>query len=117
MNIVPTFPRPQLELLHKQRTGFFGEDCTPTEEFRKKLSGHSGEHEIIPCLPIGEVGFNLLVGMAFGIEHKIVDGDVIGSTCMHATSQMEQACKEGGWQTIQSSSWLGVKRGKSRDLS
>ena len=38
MNIVPTFPRPQLELLHKQRTGFFGEDCTPTEEFKKKYS-------------------------------------------------------------------------------
>lgn len=48
--------------------GSLGENRTSNEEFDRKVSNHSSSgHDVNLCLPIGGIGFNPPVSMAFGL--------------------------------------------------
>ena len=61
-------PRFRLNLFHEWCIGSLGENRTPNGEFDRRISNHSSSvHDVNFCLPIGGVGFNPPVGMAFGL--------------------------------------------------
>ena len=62
-NLEDTVPRRRLDLVRERYTGILREDSTLVKEFKKEISGHSGEHEIVLCLPAGEICFNLVIGI------------------------------------------------------
>ena len=69
-------------MLRERYTGILREDLTSVKEFKKETSSHSGEHEIVLCLPAGGICFNLVIGMASGVEHEIVHVKIIGPVYM-----------------------------------
>ena len=58
--------------------GFHGKDPTFFEEFEEKEAGHSSENKIIFLLQAEGIGIKALLGVAFGVEHKVVRGEVFG---------------------------------------